>query len=397
MDEDDGLVSDLTPYEGQRALILPITLDYRGGRSEDIGNRVLYAGIAIFAILLLDIFIGIVSGSFTGAIIAIAIVTYIGFLIIRFPLMHEERYRREMNDRERDDYKIDPASFWGIYKIQGPICYFDNGFIGCFVMLEKGTILEKDEHDKYLHYEALGRAYNEVFRQGVEMTHIDLMDYIGKDIRLLRAEKELITTNNEYIGELVTDMFRYNEDMSEDTVTTYDIYLFRTKLSELELKNAVRNIISQFMQCNYSGTSLLGQEEIRYLASSLFNIGDFSVNMAITKAFESSVDGMVRPIMVADEGGKLTKLNSTIEEEKAEEQRKAAEKDAQAREIARRKAGKTEEAYKGTDLFDEDGGGWGSSDTGLIEAPRRAEETGEEEDWGAPPPVPSSAEDLFRR
>ena len=147
----------MRPEVGDTSITLPVTLDFKGGRSTR-SKTVLWATIIIIVatILILVLFWLKSNKEFLlklGITIGIAIVELRVFCIFFF----KERYLKKIyEDLQASDGKLDYTELWKIFEIDAVhphICYFKNGKKGIFVRMERGTITGKGEDASFYHYD----------------------------------------------------------------------------------------------------------------------------------------------------------------------------------------------------------------------------------------------------
>lgn len=331
--------SSLRPKVGDTDVGIPVTIDYSGGRFQANKARLLWTIVSLFGILVVAIGILLSDTNFFVKIIIDILFIAVSTTAVRYLLLKEHKYRAEMVNRQENDLRIRAANFWGIYRIsENDYCYFRNGWVGLFVMLEKAPIVGKTEKDKFDHYEAIADAYNLLATSKLRVCHIDMMDFIGRDNRTQRAMMKLAQNDNEDMRFLLDKIFKNLQDIAESSVTSYDIYLFMSKTDEEDFESELSDVLACFLDANYSTYEILNKEQIKTIAQALFNLNDFSINDAVRQAFrkESSKASIV-PINLERDGNVVEVFNKTLAEKKADlEQAAALRKEVEKERIRKR-------------------------------------------------------------
>lgn len=316
----------MRPEPGDQIIDVPITIDYSGGRSDSIKSKLLWSLVATLVLVILFFVILFSAQNFVLKLMAMAIEMYVGTALIRFLLLNESKYRKEAHKRLREDYSINMSDFWNIYQIIGEYCYFISGHIGLFFLLEKGVLVGSEEDSEYEHYEAIADALNLVATSKMRVCHIDMMDKIGHDDRIRKAMRTIRKYPDSGAKDLSEEIFRYQQEMADDSVTSYDIYLFMFKGDEDEFVSSVQKVLSCLMTANYTSYTSLDGESIRTIAATLFNIHDFSVVNATREAFGNrGGKNNITPIALMHSDGTKTRLNKTKEEKAIENEQKSTQ------------------------------------------------------------------------
>lgn len=312
----------MKPKKGDSVINLPITFDYSGGRKDTYKSSLLWSGIMV--VLGLIVGIGVITsedGFFLMNIILGLGIMYCFLLFIRFVILKENKVRDRMVKLVDDDFKKNSHDFWGIYSIDEAYPYYAhlrNGKTALFVQFDKDVILGKVADSEYNHYEAIGDAYNLAGSMQIGMCHIDYMDSIGSDDRLVECFKDLSSVENPDIRDILTDVYSNLQDMMNQSVATFDVYVFTFKSSEVTFWYNIQQVIACMLEANYVSFKILDKSDLRDLSKSLFNIHDFSVVEASSLAFEKKKYAGVIPISVTKYDGTEVILNKTLEEQKEE-------------------------------------------------------------------------------
>jgi len=334
----------MRPRKGDSVVNLPVTFDYSGGRKESNKSKILWA--CVVAVLGLIVGVGTMTsddGFFLFNIIFGLLIMFGVTLIIRFGIMKEHKVRDRMVKLEDDDYKKDFSDLWGIYSMDDTHPYYAhlrNGRTALYIQFEKDVILGKVVDSEYDHYEAIADAYNVAGAMQIGVCHIDYMDNIGSDDRLVECFNDLPSVENPDMRNMLTDVYTNLQKMMETSVSTFDVYVFTFKGSESTFWYNLQQVISCFLEANYVSFKILDQNDLRDLSKSLFNLHDFSVVEASSSTFDKKKYAGVVPISVVSQDGTETIINKTMEEKKEEKRIKEKESRLKKEEDKRRKKNK---------------------------------------------------------
>lgn len=334
--------SGMRPKKGSISMSLPITFDYSGGRGESEKSKKLWSWVLSFVGLFIGI--GIIfnkEGLFAVNLLFGILEIFAVSLIVRFFLLNEGKIRKEYLELEKDDYAFSTKNMWGIYEIsnQDPYyyCRFRNGMSGLFVRLNKDVILGKYSDSEFEHYEAIADALNLAGADQVKICHIDYMDNVGTDERLVKSFVELGQVTNPDVKDVLTDIFSYQQHQMMRRVTTFDIYLFKWTGSDINALNTIQRILNCFLEANYRSYHVLNQNDLREFTKILFNLHEFSTVDAMLNVFSGDTYNGVKPIEKITSDGSVVKYNKTILEKKEEQAQKQKEQELKKEELKKRK------------------------------------------------------------
>ena len=331
----------MRPRKGDSALNLPVTFDYSGGRKESNKSRILW--VCILMVLGLIIGVGTMfseDGFFLFNIIFGLLIIAGVVIIIRFPIMKEHKIREKMAKELDEDFVKNYGDLWGIFEMSDVYPYYAhlrNGRTAVYIQFEKDVILGKVSDSEYNHYEAIGDAYNLAGSMQIGLCHIDYMDFVGSDERLVNCFSELSSVENPDIRDLLTDVYTNLQEQMNQNVSTFDVYVATFKTSETIFWYNLQQIISCMLEANYVSFKILDKSDLRDLSKSLFNLKDFSVVEACASAFENKKYAGIIPISITKQDGTETVLNKTLEEQKEERKQKERELALKKEEDRRRK------------------------------------------------------------
>lgn len=344
------------PEDGN--ILLPISFDYSGGRSSEGIWR--YLAAVVTAVIGVVYCFSRLGGGFSFSNwFWTAVIALIFSLVIRFPLLRERRFRRSQAHSKASDFKLEAESFWGIFEIEPKyphLVRFKNGTIGLFVKFESGVVVGKGEQAEFDHYNALSDAYNLVADFGLGMCHIDLMEHIGNDERLLAAARDASKTTNTDLRDVMVDVFRYLQETMSENVATESIYVFTDRGLESQFLYNVSQCIGVFLQANYTSHNYMDSDSIRELAVSLFNLEDFSINEVTREAFNDTSSTTITPLHVINTVTReRTEINKSRAERKALKEQQALQDALLAKEKeSRKRSGKRKSTGKSASVDNEE-------------------------------------------
>ena len=345
----------MKPRKDSSIISLPVTFDYNGGKRDSIKSKILWSvssliigGIVSVGVILSD------GGFFLFNLVAGLLLFFLVVVGIRFFILKEHKLRNEMIELEDSDYKIDYSNLWGIYEIDDTYPYYvhmRDGKTALYVQFEKDVIVGKEEDYEYHHYEAISDAYNLAGSMKIGMCHIDYMDIIGNDDRLNNCFLDLEEVQNPDMKDILHDVFSNLQDKMNESVSTFDVYVFTFRTSESTFWYSIQQVISCLLDANYVSFKILDRDDIRELTKSIFNLHDFSVMEANSTAFRKDYNykGVV-PIKLIKYDGSVVILNKTQSEKKAELKEKELEKTIRKEELKKRRRNKKQENNVSSDI-----------------------------------------------
>lgn len=288
---DDGVVN------------IPITFDYKGGRGEHIGTQVLYTVVGV--VLSIVLCLGVLTSD--TELIPKVLITSIILLVVSFYLRYivwkEGVYRKVLDDLKEKDYEVETACFWKIYDVDinyPYTCHYINGLKGIFVKMEKDIIVGKGENMVYDHFEGISEALNLASNLNLNIYHIDYMDTVGNDKRLLQLQDSLPDVENTIIQSMLASMYTHLQEEMEQDYATHDVYLFysRDKIESFEYN--VHRVCDTMLGGNFLSYKILDGQGVRALCKSLMHLEDFSAYQASEAILKDSNNVGIVPIRVVD-------------------------------------------------------------------------------------------------
>ncbi len=153
------------------------------------------------------------------------------FFIIRFKILDEIYYKKSLTRRKKYD-KSTSGINWGIIFTNempnGTSVGFVDGYIGCFVRLERGSIIGQpdDFFDKSL--DAYSDFLKEINRKGYEVVIINTSELAEKDKRLVDLSETIKEETNPALRNLLIYDLKYMKDRAETTLFETDTILIYT-------------------------------------------------------------------------------------------------------------------------------------------------------------------------
>lgn len=335
------MAMDMRPQPEDTAINIPVTFDYRGGKSANVKGNII--AVAIFTIVPIIVSVGVFKSSdleiwqkflYTG------VVLYVGLFLIRFFILKETYYSDIYENLKLKDFRLKTNDIWQIFDIDSNypfISYFRNGYKGIFVKMEKDVITGKPDTAMYDHYEAISDAYNTAHSLNMNIVHIDYMDNIGNDPRLQVMYDDLAEVSNMDMQDLLIDMYSYLQDNMSMNYASFDIYLFLTKDNLNNFTYNVQSVVGRMLGGNYITYKILDRNDISSVCTALFNLHDFSVFEACENVLQTTTHTGIIPISVMHPDGKEDIINKTQAEKKAEAQEKARKQREALQEAEREK------------------------------------------------------------
>ena len=356
----------MRPKMGDMFMSIPITFDYSGGRRESRKLRNIW--VVVLSIITVIFSIGMLftlkQVAFPFRIVIAFIFFNIMLVLIRYLLLGENKVRKYYETLESVDYQANFQPIWGIYEVDEDYPYFvryRNGKSGIFIRLNKDVILGKYEESEYQHYEAIGDAYNIAASSNISMCHVDYMDQVGNDERLDKSFEEIEEVENTDLHDLLLGLFTHLQREMNERVTTFDVYVFTYRGSDIAAWNTIQRVLSCFLDANYVNYHVMDSEDLKELFRSLNGVHEFSVSEASLMAMPTDPDySGVKAIKVIHSDGSEDIINKTREELREEAERKEREAELAKsmkgkkakKQPKKKKKGQADESVEEFNLFD---------------------------------------------
>lgn len=331
----------MQPQPEDTSFSIPVTFDYKGGRASNRKWKIISTLIVIFLSLGMTILFILNDNLEVWQRVIFAFVSfYVGLLILRFVIYNEIYFSDVYEELKKNDFILDTTYIWQIFDIdyQYPyVCYFKNGQKGIFVRMERDTITGKPDTAMYDHYECVGDSYNVAHALNMDITIVDYMDNVGNDKRLKAMYDDLAECENPDMQEMMIDIYNNLEDEMSRNYSSYDIYLFRTRDKSDNFIYNVQSVCNTMIGGNFITYKVLNKDEISTICKALFNLHDFSVNVACENALATNYARGIVPISITHADGSVEELNKTQAEKKLIQQENARKQRDRELELERKK------------------------------------------------------------
>ena len=283
MEEYENSSDEMYPEEGRTTIAIPMTFERKGGRSEDTSQRIILFLILTVLAVFIEV-LTIVGSEFTLRTVLISALTiFIHQLVARKMVFREGYFKEQADTLERKDYVFDWKTFWGIYDVSDTkpyICTFKNEEKCMFVKLEKDIIIGDTIRLEYEHYESISEAYRKLSLANIPFKYIDMMDKIGNDDRLKVIYENIEETKSPILKEVYTCVFENLRYDMEKEYTSYDIFMFRSRLDDETFYHEVLSVLQSFLEGSYTSYTIMGSDDLEDFTATLMNLQEFSVNEA---------------------------------------------------------------------------------------------------------------------
>lgn len=357
---------DLQPQRGDDRVAIPVSFDTKWDTQElKVSKLYISFAISIAAFLFWVVILFLAQSNdiriWSGVLLVLGVPTF-----LRYAFIGEHRWKKNFRELQQHNYQYDYSLFWNIYDTSTtePTFYFHTtGNNSLFVAFDKDVIVGKGEDSAFDHFEALSDAYNLLAKKGITCTHIDYMDNVGKDNRLVDMMDELNhTCKSPDLKNCVLDMYEYMQWYMSDTFSDYDVYCFTSKMRIDLMLDELLPVLNAMMGGNYIRYRILDRQEVRALVASVYDIPDFSVTRSCDSLFASRSASSYIKIIWTEKDGKREKVNKTRAEIAEEARIQQAEREA-------RKANRSKKLKNvNIDLFDD-------TEADKIAAKKKAQQT----------------------
>lgn len=321
-------------FVGDSSIILPVTFDYRGGRSGNLKSSLLLLLVTLVVVVLASL----VIFNMDSKEMYIRVLYFIGLLVLwvlflRFFVFKEKMYKKyiesvlavsssALNAGEEDKTA---AQYWGIFDISETYpyeCYYVDGKRSIFVALSKDIFIGKGNGVISRHYDAVADAYNVASRNQVDLISIDYMDTVGNDTRIGGLYSDLANSRNEKLKSFVGSLYKGLIDNMEGEFASYDVYCIVTSNKNVELDKVLMRIVAELLEGNYVAYKVLNESAIRQLGAVLTNNEDFSLLEARDRVLRVNNYRSFKPMFVVDSNNNLRMIgdDGEFEEETSEGQ-----------------------------------------------------------------------------
>lgn len=326
----------MRPQPDDTSIKLPVTFDYKGGRSDNVKGNVLFTLVTLVLSIALTVIVVRGDAEPVKKAIIIGVAWIVVLFFIRFKVLHEQMYSDAFEALKEIDYTPDTDSFWNIYEIESSypyICHFRDGKSGIFIRLEKDVIVGKDDDVMYRHFEAISDAFNLAGSVSINMCQIDYMDNVGNDARLQGLYEHLNDCDNPDMKEALLSIYSNLQDEMSHAYASFDVYLFTCVGKTDRLWYNVNSIVDRLLAGNYLSFKALDIDGVRTTCMALFNLNEFSALEACEHIVATQRYRGIVPIKVLHVDNTETIINKTQEQlrQEAAERLKALEEEKKNR------------------------------------------------------------------
>lgn len=246
-----------------------------------------------------------------ATILGYVVITIIYLLFVQFivrKLILEENYFFKMWNKTRAYENPTPSIFWNISSIShtkfGDIVIFSDMKIGCFVKLERDTIVGKVSDYAEHHFDAWSDFYREVNLRNLGLAQMNIMEPAGKDTRIDDLALLASHCENFAVRDLLEQEVGYIKEISRATLSESDyILLYDKSVTHLDtLINDVNDCITKLLEGAYAEAKILKEKEIYQLPKDTFNVEYFDGISAQINVYKSA-NYKVKPVMIIDSIG----------------------------------------------------------------------------------------------
>lgn len=250
------------------------------------------AGLACFLFLL---FIINEMPHSVKIIITIAYWIIFIFFIARKVIIEEGYYKKSFIRRGK--YKITSSGInWGIIFTNetplGTSVGFIDGYIGCFVRLERGSVIGQPEDHIDRSLDCYSECIRTLIRKGYLINIINTNESAGKDVRLLNLSDSIKEEPNKALRNLLIYDMSYMKDKAERTSYETDTILIYTNNYYL-LNSIIEDSLDAtqiLLQGSYRNRYILNENEILDLHKELNGVGYMDIVASKVDMFEQEAN-----------------------------------------------------------------------------------------------------------
>lgn len=336
-------MADLQPQRGDDKVAIPFTFDSKWNTLELKISKVYILFGSIILAVILWIIVMIIAGSNNIRLWASVILLVVAPTIVRYAVVEEGKFKKNYRMLRENNYTYNYSLFWSIYdsSTSSPTVFYHlSGMYSVFVAFDKDVVVGKGVDSDFEHYDALSDAYNALAKRGINCTHIDYMDNVGKDVRLAAMMDKLeAECHAEDLKNCVLDMYTYMQYQMSDTYSDYDVYCFTSKMQPDLFLDELYPVLNAFLQANYIRYRILDRQDLRDLVASVMGLPDFSVTRSCDSLFAHKGLTSYLKIIWVEKDGVREKVNKTKAEIKAEA--RILEEEKEARKQSRKRHNRT--------------------------------------------------------
>lgn len=215
-----------------------------------------------------------------GWIFTFIALTFINQLLLRY-IIFQERYYYSI--WKRDSKFGDPKAsiFWNISSYRrtgmGDIMIYADMKLGCFLELEKDTIIGREQDSMEKHFDAWSEFYKHMHLLDYKYVQLNIMEPAGKDVRLDELADIASNAVNEGVRTVLEYSTGYMKEISRATLNEKDyILIYTNKTTKMNsIINDVQEISSHLLDGAYASVRIMTANEIYQIPKELWNVGYF--------------------------------------------------------------------------------------------------------------------------
>lgn len=252
---------------------------------------------------------GKLNGS--ASIVGYIVFTIIYILVVQFILrkfIFEENYFFKMWMKVKSYVVPTPEIFWNISSIShtkdGDIVIFSDMKIGCFIKLERDTIVGKVSDYMERHIDAWSDFYKEINLRNLNIVQMNIMELAEKDSRIDDLSLSASKCQNIAVRNLLELEVGYVKEISRATLSESDyILIYDKSVTHLDtIISDINDCKAKLLEGAYAEVNILKEKEIYQLPKDMHNVKYFDGIAAQINVYKSA-NYKVKPVMVFESIG----------------------------------------------------------------------------------------------
>lgn len=221
-----------------------------------------------------------VGFNIVGWIIIILGLTFINQFLLRY-VVFQERYYYSIWKRDSKFKNPKASIFWNISSYRrtgmGDIMIFADMKLGCFLELEKDTIIGREQDSMEKHFDAWSEFYKHIHLLDYKYVQLNIMEPAGKDVRLDELADIASNAANEGVRTVLEYATGYMKEISRATLNEKDyILIYTNKTTKMNsIINDVQEISGHLLDGAYASVRIMTINEIYQMPKELWNVGYF--------------------------------------------------------------------------------------------------------------------------
>lgn len=239
--------------------------------------------------------------------------------LISLIVFKEREVAKDYKKRNGSLALVSVREFFSCFDISEKYPYFiyhTDGSVSVVLELVRRTQVGDYKKKAFNHAEVLSSFYNTAFKMGIEVTDLDIQSSNTKDTRFDTLYTHLSDVKNTVIESILASLYQHLEFNSTKSVLSYEYFVLRSSDSEETFEDNLATLISS-LQPGYKRVSILPEERIATLISSLLGLESFAIQEAMQEVAASQGGTSLKLLWVANKEGKRKHINESQEEIKA--------------------------------------------------------------------------------